>query len=125
MLRSRRHLGIAAVTVTLVAAVALGLYLFSRFESGVQRRRAASAAVITAQALEHHRTEVHLCEVAINGQDAKLRALIDALGSIAPVPKDRMETQARADSAAVIARFLAPIDCEKFVATGREIPQSG
>lgn len=123
MLRNRRRLVMAVVSVVLAAAVVLGVYLFHLFEAGVQRRRAQSQATIAAQAQQHHATELRLCEVAINGQDAKLRALIGALGDAAAAPRSPAEAQARAENRSIIDRFLGPIDCEKFVATGIQVPR--
>jgi hypothetical protein len=120
--RCRRKTAIIAVTFVVVIAGLTGAYLFHRFEAGVTRRRAASAAVAAAQARKQHDADIRLCEVAINAQNANLRGLIGALTMAAPAPATPAEAAARAASAEIFSRFLAPIDCEVFVATGRLIP---
>jgi hypothetical protein len=115
----RRRLAIAGATAAVAVVAVVVAVLFHQFFDGVARRRAQNVATIAAQARQHHDAEVHLCEVAINGDHANLRALIAALTTAAAQPKDAAEAQARADSQAIFARFLGPIDCEVFVKTGQ------
>lgn len=106
----RRSWGTAAVFAVALALGVAGL-LFARFLDGVQSRRA-----------DNHAALIRQCEVGINEERGNLRGLVAALTMIAPPPKDAAEARGRADSQAIITRFLGPIDCQIFVTTGRQVP---
>lgn len=105
MTRPQRSTVVAIVAIVVSVAVCVGTMV--RINNIVHERRAQA-----------RQRDVHLCEVAINVNNAKFLRLIDNLSKISPPPSTPEEAAQREASRKIITDEYKPTDCPAFVAAG-------